>query len=598
MAKPGSRGSGRCPGPLAGTRRWAHGFLHPVAEGDGLVPEAARVTVSQALRRVRPLLRPYRAGVVVLLAVVAALPAVEAVEIWLFQRVVDDVLVPTSLEPLVWLAALYVLLSLTSGLLGWVDEYVSTWVGANLSLTVRRTMLARIHQAPTDVVDRARAGDLLTRLTADARSVESLLLAGVVDGIGTVSRLVLFTGALLLLDWQLALISFIVAPAFWWASRRFGRRLKTLSRERRRRAGSMASVAEQSLGALALVQVHGRADAEQERFDREGRAIMVAELGAARIRALYPLVIDLLELLGMLSVLTLGTWALSSGRLTLGELLVFLTFLSQLYRPIRDLGALGVELLAATAGVERVLEVLDLPEGLTERSDPVRPARVEGRLAVRGVSYTYAGGAAPVVAGIDLDVGPGDLVALAGPSGAGKSTLVRLVGRLADPDEGTVLLDGTDLRDLPLRLVRDQVAVLLQEAPVLDASVRDNVTFARPEADDAQVWAALTAAGAAAFVSALPDGLDTPVGRAGRSLSGGERQRIALARALVLEARVLVLDEPTTGLDADAARRLVGTLAELAQDRAVLVASHDPIVLAAADRVVTVARSAELEPVR
>jgi ABC-type multidrug transport system fused ATPase/permease subunit len=569
-----------------------------VAEGEGLVPEAARVTVGQALRRVRPLLRPHRAGIIALLIVVAALPAVEAVEIWIFQRVVDDVLVPTSLEPLAGIAALYVLLSLTSGLLGWVNEYVSTWVGANLSLTVRRQMLARIHQAPTDVVDRARAGDLLTRLTADARSVESLLLAGVVDGIGTITRLVLFTGALLLLDWQLALVSFVVAPAFWWASRRFGRRLKALSRERRRRAGSMASVAEQSLGALALVQVHGRADAEQERFDREGRAIMVAELGAARIRALYPMVIDLLELLGMLSVLTLGTWALSSGRLTLGELLVFLTFLSQLYRPIRDLGALGVELVTATAGVERVFEVLDLPEGLTERPDPVRPARVEGHIEVRGVSYAYADGSAPVLAEVDLDVGPGDLVALAGATGAGKSTLVRMIGRLADPDEGQVLLDGTDLRDLPLRLVRDQVAVLLQEAPVLDATVRENVAFARPGADDAQVWAALSAAGAAGFVSALPDGLDTPVGRAGRSLSGGERQRIALARALVLDARVLVLDEPTTGLDADAAGRLVGTLAELARDRAVLVASHDPIVLAAADRVFTVARSADLEPIR
>jgi ABC-type multidrug transport system fused ATPase/permease subunit len=569
-----------------------------VAEGEGLVPEAARVTVGQALRRVRPLLRPHRAGIIALLIVVAALPAVEAVEIWIFQRVVDDVLVPTSLEPLAGIAALYVLLSLTSGLLGWVNEYVSTWVGANLSLTVRRQMLARIHQAPTDVVDRARAGDLLTRLTADARSVESLLLAGVVDGIGTITRLVLFTGALLLLDWQLALVSFVVAPAFWWASRRFGRRLKALSRERRRRAGSMASVAEQSLGALALVQVHGRADAEQERFDREGRAIMVAELGAARIRALYPMVIDLLELLGMLSVLTLGTWALSSGRLTLGELLVFLTFLSQLYRPIRDLGALGVELVTATAGVERVFEVLDLPEGLTERPDPVRPARVEGHIEVRGVSYAYADGSAPVLAEVDLDVGPGDLVALAGATGAGKSTLVRMIGRLADPDEGQVLLDGTDLRDLPLRLVRDQVAVLLQEAPVLDATVRENVAFARPGADDAQVWAALSAAGAAGFVSALPEGLDTPVGRAGRSLSGGERQRIALARALVLDARVLVLDEPTTGLDADAAGRLVGTLAELARDRAVLVASHDPIVLAAADRVFTVARSADLEPIR
>jgi ABC-type multidrug transport system fused ATPase/permease subunit len=300
-----------------------------VADGDGLVAAAPRIPLRDILRRLGPELRPFRPGIAVLLVVAAALPAVETVEIWLFQRVVDDVLVPVSLEPLLSIAMLYVVLSLASGLLGWVDIYVSTWVGEHLTLSVRNRMLARIHQAPVEVIDRSRLGDLLTRLTSDARSVETLLLGGVVDGVGALARLFFFAGALLLLDWQLALVSFVVSPLFWWTSRRFGRRLKAVSRERRRRAGSMASVAEESVAMLPLVQLHGREREEQVRVDREGRAIVVAELAAARIRAAYPIVIDLIELVGLLAVIGLGTWALADGRLTLGGLLVFLTYLSQ-----------------------------------------------------------------------------------------------------------------------------------------------------------------------------------------------------------------------------------------------------------------------------
>lgn len=588
MTRSRVRGSGAHPGPLARARMRVRDFLRPAAEGEGLVALAPQVALRRTLPRIAPLLRPHRWGILVLLGVVVLLPAIEAVEIWLFQRVVDDVLVPMSVQPLIGLAAAYVGLSLASGLLGWIDEYVSTWVGTRISLDVRRQMLQRVHQAPVTVVDRARTGDLLTRVTTDARSVESLLLSGVVDGVSVVARIVLFTGALLLIDWQLALLSLVVAPLLWWASRRFGRRLKQVSRERRRRAGSMASLAEQNVSSLALVQVHGRAKAEEERFDREGRAIVVAELQAARIRALYPVIVDLLELLALLSVLFLGTWTLAQGRLTLGELLVFLTYLSQLYRPVRELASLGVELVTATAGVERVLEVLDYPDGPAEPVNPVHLSRFEGRLQVQDVGYTYPDATRPALNGVSLSAEPGTLLALAGPSGAGKSTLIRLVARLADPDEGRILLDGVDVRRLPLADLRGQVAVVLQEAPMLDATIRDNVTFARPEASDAEVWSALDAAGATDFVAELPDGLDTPMRRAGAAFSGGQRQRIALARALVLDARVLVLDEPTTGLDARASRTLLTTLRRLAHERTVVVASHDPIVLEAADDIVTV----------
>lgn len=540
------------------------------------------------------MLRRHRLGIAVLLALAALLPAIETVEIWLFQKVVDDVLVPMSLQPLVGLAALYIGLSLTSGLASWLDTYVSTWVGEHLTLDVRQRMLARIHQAPLADIDRTRSGDILTRLTQDASSVQTLLLGGIVDGVGTIARLLFFTGALLLLDWQLALVSFVVAPIFWWVSHRFARRIKRVARERRRRAGSMASVADESVASLALVQVHGRAGQEQARFGREGRAIVVAELAAARLRATYPIVIDLLELAGLLVVVGLGTWALADGRLTLGGLLVFLTYLAQLYKPIHEIGELGVTLVSAAAGVDRVIQVLDLPTGVTDRPGARPLDQVHGRVEVRTVRYTYPGATRPAVGGVSFDAAPGQLTVLTGPSGSGKSTVARLVCRLVDPDSGQVLLDGRDLRDLPLQQVREQVSVLLQEAPILDASVRDNVCFARPDADVADLWIALDQAGAAGFVRDLPSGLDTPLGRAGRSLSGGQRQRIALARSLLTDAKVLVLDEPTTGLDAGTTTQLLATVRELAADRTVLIASHDPMVIEHADRVVALGQASEV----
>lgn len=583
-------GRPRRPGRVRASARWARlrARVIPRAEGDGLVAETATVPLRVLARRFSPDLRPYRIGVLVLILIAAALPAIAAAEIWLSQRLVDDVLVPRDLGPLGALALLYLALSLAGGLLGWVDSYLSTWVGEHLALRVRARMLARLQGAPTPELDRLRAGDLLTRLTGDVNGVETLLVGFSVDGTGSVAKLLFFGGALFLLDWRLALVAAVVIPVFWGTARRFASRLKAVSREKRRRSGSMTSVAEESLGVLALVQVHGREKEEQARFDREARAVVAAELAATRIRATYPLVVDLLELCGVLAVLYFGTRALTDHRLTLGGLLAFLSYLSQMYSPVRSLGSLGSTLVSAAASAERVAEVLDVPTGVQERPDAFAPAAadIRGAVEVRGVTYSYPGATRPALNGLTCGFTPGRMTAVVGPSGSGKSTLIRLLARLADPDAGAVYLDGRDLRDYSLRTVRDAVSVLLQEAPVLDASVRDNITFARPDADDAAVWEALRLAGMDTVVADLPGGLDARLGQRGRSLSGGQRQRIALARALVTHARVLILDEPTTGLDAVTADRFLLTLRELTAERTVIVASHDPSVLICADHMV------------
>jgi ABC-type multidrug transport system fused ATPase/permease subunit len=560
----------------------------PRAQGPGLVEATPDVPLRKLIRRFWPDVRPYRFGILLLLVLAVAVPGIEAVEIWIFQRVIDQVLVPMNLNNIKHIALLYVTLTIWGGLLGWVSSYLSTWIGEHLQLRVRAKMLHRLQRTSTTVLDKLRSGDMLTRLNSDVNSVETLMIGIVVTAVGAIARIVFFGGALVRLDWRLALISAAVIPIFWFVAARFARRLKKVSREKRRRYGSLTAVAEESISAMALVQVHGREAEEAARFDREARAALAAELDAARLRATYPMVVNLLELLGMLTVMGAGAWALKHHQMTLGGLMTFLTYLSQMYTPVRSLGDLGNTIVSSTAGVQRVAELMDVPEGVTERKDAIGLdlASVRGEVELRDVTFTYPGANHPVLGSASARFFPGRMTAIAGPSGSGKSTMIRLLARLDDPASGQVRLDGMDLKDLKLRTVRDSVTVLLQEAPVLDATVRENITFGKPDATDDEVWEALHLAGIADEVKTLQGGLDARLRQRGRLLSGGQRQRIALARALVGGARVLILDEPTTGLDSVAAERFLATLRKLSTDRTVIVATHDLTTLTASDVIV------------
>jgi ATP-binding cassette, subfamily B, bacterial len=560
--------------------------LAPAPDDDRVVAAPPAVTIRQTIRRFWPLARAYRTPFAAGIALAALLPAVEAAEIWLFKLIVDDVLVAETLEPLAVYVPAMVGLALLGALLSFGDEYAATWVGERFTLALRTRLLSHLQRLEPDELDRRRHGDVLARLTSDVHAIETLLLSAVAELVQAAARILFFAGALALLSWKLALASLVVVPVFYLAARRFARLARRAARERRRRSGSLTAVAEESLANAALVQSANGQDRELARFRRESEGAMAAELAGTRIAGLFAPVIDLIELTGAVLIIVLGTWALTAGELTIGGLLAFLAYLSRLYRPVRDLSRLGQRVFEATAGAERVIELLDTEPRVRDAAHARALTRVRGQLELECVSYRYHGSGRPAVEAVSLLVRPGRCVAVVGASGAGKSTLAKLAVRFADPDAGVVRVDGHDVRDVTLRSLRDNVALLLQDAPLFDGTVRENVAYARPHATDAEVRAALADAAAAGLADELRDGISTRTGQRGRALSGGQRRRVAMARALLQDAPVLVLDEPSAGLDAASTRRLLAPLRRLMRDRATLLITHDLELAAAADEVV------------
>ena len=516
---------------------------------------------------------------------IALVPLVDTAMIWMFKVVVDQVLVPQDFGPFVWIAAAYIGLTLLAGALGFADDYLANWIGERFLLDLRTRFFAHLQGLSLDFFDRRRLGDLISRLTGDIASIEAFVLSGVTDALSYLLRILLFSAALFYLQWDLALVSLLVAPLFWFAAKRFSRAIKVASREKRRRSGSISAVAEESLSNAALVQAYGQEETEVQRFHRENLGSYKAEMASTRLKALYTPLIDLIELSGALLVIGLGTWELSQGHLTLGGLLVFMTFLTQLYSPVRGLSRLVNRIHAASAAAERIIEMLDQQPSVVESSGAVDLGRAQGRLELDHVTFRYPDTERNAVSAVSLAVEPGEVLALVGPSGAGKSTLTKLLLRFYDPHFGRIALDGRDLRELTLGSVRDNVALLLQETLVFDGTIYENIAYGRRHATREQVEAAAIAADAHQFISELPDGYETEIGQKGRRLSGGQRQRIAIARAMIRDAPVLILDEPTTGVDAESGSRIMGPLRRLIGGRTTIVISHNLVTVRDADRI-------------
>ena len=561
-------------------------LLATAESGDGLVAAAPPVAIREIFRRFWPYARPYRKWLALSLVFIILGPAIDTAMIWMFKIVVDEVLVPRDFDPFWWIAAAYVGLTVLAGIVGFLDEYLSTWVGQRFLLDLRTQFFAHMQSLPLGFFERRRQGDLLARLTGDIGAIESLVLSGVADFLSYVFNVLFFTAALFYLQWDLALISLIVAPMFWITAKRFSRLIRRASREKRRRSGSLTAVAEESLGNVQVVQAYNRQDFEVARYEREAVGSFRATMASMRLRAIFTPVVSIIELLGALLVIGLGTYKLSKAQLTLGELLAFMTYLTRLYDPIRALTKLTTTIYSASAGAERVIELLDEQPAVTDRPDARDLGRAHGLVSVDAISYRYPDTERDAIADVSFTVGPGETLALVGGSGAGKSTLAKLLLRFHEPSTGTISVDGSDVRELTLHTLRENVAVLLQETLVFEGTVRENIAYGRADASDEEIERAARAADAHDFIAALPDGYDTAIGERGRRLSGGQRQRVAIARAMVRDAPILILDEPTTGLDNESTQRVMAPMQRLMEGRTTIVISHNLMTVRSATEIV------------
>ncbi len=382
------RGASAAVASPSGWRERLNAFLQPPRDEDELVGGAPPMTIPQIARRFWPEVRPLRWWILLKLVMSAALTGISLIEIALFARVVDDVLVPMDLGPLTWIALAYVGLALLSGVLSGLKDYLSTWISAGFLLRLRTNVFRHVLGLPLEVHDRRRLGDVLARLTSDVSSVETFMVSALSRGVTALVTAVLYIGALFYIDPLLAAVSLVVVPVFWFVATAFSRYVKLSSREQRRRGGSLTAVAEEHLSNAPLVQAFNRQDDAVRRFHDQNAGIRDASLASSRVRSVFTPIVDLAELMGILLIIGMGAWALSSGRLTLGGLLAFLTLMAQLYSPLRSLASLMPSLFSASAGIERLVELLD-EKPPAESPDAIALRDARGELTLTDVSMTY-----------------------------------------------------------------------------------------------------------------------------------------------------------------------------------------------------------------
>ncbi len=492
---------------------------------------------------------------------------------------------PASLDKgqaLLVVPLLMVALGLGKGAAYFGHFYWMGMVAQRVVIDLRQRLLARILRlAPQDLL-RQRSGDLLSRFGADLQAVETSLHIAVPtylrDSLQVAALLVLC----FILDWRLSLIAFCAVPLAVFPLTRMGKRLKKVAGQGQRSVGALAGLAHDTIAGIRVVQAYGMEAHLAARFDEESERWLRLQRTSLRARGLASPAMELLSVVGVAAVLAFAVSAMRDGALLSEQLLSFLAALALLLQPAKNLGKVGGFFLMGLASAERIFEIIDLESSIVEASNPHPLDGFEDRIRFESVSFRY--GERLVIDGIDLEVRRGEVVALVGASGGGKSTIAGLLCRAVDPAAGRITIDGHDLRQLSLRSLRRKIALVPQDVHLFDDTVRANVAYGI-EVGDETIREALAAAKAIDFVDALPQGLDTILGERGSVLSGGQRQRLAIARALLLDAPILILDEATSALDSESEREVQEALDRLMAGRTALVIAHRLSTIRGADRI-------------
>ena len=560
------------------------------------------------LRRIGGFARPHRALLVrfLLLSVVTAVLAVATPV--LAGRVVDAIVSREDLRVVVWLAVLIAAIAVAETAIGIWNRWLSARIGEGLILDLRTAVFDHVQRMPIAFFTRTRTGALVSRLNNDvlgAQRAFSDTLSGVVSN---VVMLVLTLVVMIQLSWQVTVLALFLLPMFVLPARRMGNRLARMEREAANHNAAMSTQMTERFSApgATLVKLFGRPAHESAEFALRARRVRDIGVRAAMVQWIFIAALTLVSALALALVYGLGGFYALAGQLDPGDVVALALLLTRLYAPLTALASARVEVMSALVSFERVFEVLDLQPLIAEKATPtVVPA---GPVAVEfdNVHFGYPAadkvslasleevakldtrGGVEVLHGVSFRAEPGQMVALVGSSGAGKSTIAQLIPRLYDVDEGAVRLSGVDVRDLSFDSIRDALGMVTQDGHLFHETIRANLTLARPEADEDDLWEALRRARLDELVASLPDGLDTVVGERGYRLSGGERQRLTIARLLLAQPRVVILDEATAHLDSTSEAAVQAALGEALADRTAVVIAHRLSTVRAADLILVV----------
>jgi len=505
---------------------------------------------------------------------------------WLTRLIIDDALVDRRRDLLVPLVAAVI----GVGVLRMVFAAVRRWVSGTVSLGVeydlRGRMFAHMQRLSFGYFDRMPVGQLMSRATNDLQTVRFFLGYGLIFLFMNAFALVLYTALLLTIDPLLTALALLMAPALVAVAWRSSKRTQPLLVDVQQRVGEVTQAAEESIVGIRVIKAFGQEERQTGRFAAIARRAFDRSIQANRMQAFYLSLMGFLPTLGLAVVVIFGGIRAIDGHLSLGEFVQYYQYLLALVFPLRMIGSLVGNAQRAAASGQRIFEVLDTDPDLAERPDPLPLPGGGGNVWFDGVEFAHGDVGTPVLSGIDLDVPAGRIVALIGPTGSGKTTLTQLIPRYYDPTAGRVVMDGVDVRDLALDDLRRAVGVVAQEPFLFSTTVRDNIAYGLAKATDAQVHEAARVAQADGFIAELPDGYATVIGERGYTLSGGQRQRIAIARAVITDPRVLILDEATASVDASTEREIQDALRTAMSGRTTFIIAHRLSTIALADEIV------------
>jgi len=536
------------------------------------------------------IIRPHWKALGIALLAVLGETLADVLEPWPIKIVIDNVLQSKKL-PGQWGAVVFdlfgqnkfailycalaavVIIALVGAVSTYTEKYLTTSVSQWVAHDLRRILYQQIQGLSLAEHGESRTGDLVTRVTSDIDAIQDFINSALLGIVVNFLTLVGMSGVMLYINWRFTLVALSVAPVLFFVTYFYAPRIKRASRTVRTKDSELLSGVAEVLTSIHVVKAFAREDYEERRFDSDSRQSVEAGLQARSTKAKLSPIVDVIAAVGTCLVLGYGAHLVLAGQLSAGMLIVFLLYLGKTYKPMRDLSKMTNVVSKAAVSYERIREVLAIESRVRDLPGARRAARFSGQIEFDHVSFGY-GSSTPVLKDVCFRIEPGQVAAIVGPSGAGKSTIVSLIPRFFDPSSGQVRIDGTDVRQFTLKSLRDQISFVLQDTLLLRGTIWENIAYGRLDASPEETVRAAELANAHDFIVKMPQGYATMVGERGITLSGGQRQRIAIARAIVRNAPILILDEPTAGLDAASEQAVIEALERLMKGRTSIVIAH------------------------